>query len=404
MAFRNIIRHRTRSIAIGFLISFSAAAVLIATTFSNTVNTNMIHAVTGSSTGNIQIHNEIMKDIDIYTSPVAETPLFADADRVISLLDIKGVKNIAPRLRLQGLFMTDTQSTATVLTGITPEIEKEISYKLLITDGNYIKNKNGIIIGKNLQEELGIKVGQTIRYYNNDTQGNVVSMEFLVDGVFTSDGLSLYMDNYVFGDIDYIRENIGYQNGEVTEVVIQLENSANREDVLKEINQILDAGDLKLRADKWEDVAKTYSSVILATSLIPGAVVGLVFFVVIIGLFNTIIMGVLERTKESKILFAIGTSRLRLVFMYLSEYFLLGLLSTIVTTILCVPLILFFGKIGIQAKLEIVEYIFGGSRLYIHFDFTILLFTILLFTIFPALIASIISFKTINRLELVNIN
>ncbi|MDD4112844.1 MAG: FtsX-like permease family protein [Herbinix sp.] len=404
MAVGNLRNHRLRGFISGFLIFFSTVAIIIATTICTTINNNMEAAVIHSCTGDLQIHNSEMADIDVYSSTVAEIPLLLDSGKVKDQVSTPGIENIASRLRLQGLVMTEDQSTSVTLTGIESEIEKNISTKLMIIEGSYITKENGIIVGKDLYDDLEAEIGQAMTFYSTDLEGNVTDIPMVIEGVFTSDGLSIFMDTYLFAELNYVRKEIGFYNEEATEVVIDLDGSVPKEKVITNIRKgIIEKGQ-SLRIDKWEDIAQAYSSIISASTLIPVAMIVLIFIVVGLGLVNMVIMAILERMKEVKVLIALGTRHKSIIFINSLEYLLLGIIASAIGGLVCVPVILILGNIGIPATTGMIEYVFGGSKLYMGFQPLIIFRTVVILTLFPALIASIISSKSTKNISLVNIS
>lgn len=394
-----------RSLLSGILILISVIAIIAASTFCSTIKNNMTDAVVGSCTGDIQIHNSHIGNVDIYSSPAADTPLMTHSDSVCNLLkSVSGVKYITQRLRLQGLLMTSDQSTTTVLTGIQPAVEQKISNKLKIIEGSYLTRKNGVIIGKNLRDDMGIKPGQTIKYYISGADGKATEIKLIVDGVFDSDGLGMYMDTYMYANLNYLRDNLKYNNGEASDIAVALNGAYSRNTVINNLKQKISSNSLNLKVDKWETVANTYASVISASALVPTALLFLVFFIVLIGLINVVVMNMISRIRETKVLIALGTNNIQTSIMFSLEYLILGLIFSLIAVAICVPVILTIGYMGIPATSETVKYVFGGSYLHIQLNLAVLLETTLAFTLFPALIAFIVCFKKIRNLSLVNIN
>lgn len=404
IAMRNLKKHRLRSTISGILLFFSALAIIVVSTACLTITENMSNAVVGSCTGDIQVHNGDMEDIDVYSSPVAEIPILLDSESMEKEIMVSGVDGITSRVRLQGLLMIGDQSTTTMVTGIDASKEDKILDRIITTEGSWLTKENGLIIGQELYDNLGAKVGEEVNFYVNDSNGEVKEIKFTIEGVFTSDGLSIYMDTYMFGDLNYIRTAMGYTNGEATEIVLRVKDNASRNQVLRKIDDKIDKNNLNLRADKWEDIAATYGSIITASSMIPVACIILVFFVVGIGLLNTILMVVMERTRESRIFMAIGTSRVRIVLTYALEFLFLGFISSLLSVVVSLPIILALGSAGIPAKTEMLSYVFGGAYLYIQCNPWIFVFAVLIFTVFPALVAFLCALKGTKNLSLVSIN
>lgn len=404
MALRNLFNHKFRSSVCGILIALSTIFILGITILCFTIKDSMESAVVESCTGDLQIHNADMGDIDVYSSPVSDTPLLQQSEEISSLVkNIDGISDVASRLRVQGLLIYEEQSTGATLTGIHPDIEKNISSKIKIIEGTYITKENGMIIGRNMHDDLGISIGDTVALYTSNMEGEVNKISIVIEGVFTSDGLGMFMDNNLFANIEYVRDSTGHIDEEATEVVIRLNGTKSNEKVLKELEEIISQSSYNLRVDAWKDIAITYSSIISASILVPLALIFLIFLVVGIGLLNTVIMSILERTKETRILMALGTSRKRIIILFILEYLILGVVASLCAVIITVPIILYLGKVGIPATTSVVEYIFGGSYLYMVFKPEIALSVFIVFSLFPAIISYFAAKINTKHVSLVNI-
>lgn len=405
MALRSLGRHKKRTCVNCLLIFLSTLVVFFAFSFCRTVNDNMREAVVGCATANIQIHDESQPDIDIYSTPPAETVIFeANTEMIEELKKVSGIVAVSERLRLQGLFTFDVKSTSSVLTGIVPDTEEKILTGIKVTEGKKVTKKNGIIIGEALKEKLKAQVGDTISYAMIDAQGSMTQIEFEVEGVFYADGLDMYMGTYAFCNLYYLREKLRYEHSEVTEVVVRTEKSGIEEDVSERIEASVDLNKYGLKAYTWNEVAETYSSVIQTSTIIPGVVSISVIIVVILGLINNIIINFMERKKENGILSALGTSRMKLIWNYGNEYMVVGAITSGITLLISIVAIIIIGYIGISTKTEILTYIFGGRTLHLRLFWDVVVITFLLFSLAPAAVAVAVSLWGTKKIDLTHLS
>lgn len=405
MAIRSLLRHKKRSIVNAILISTSTFVVFFAFTFCRTVNENMQEAVVGCATGDIQIHDSKQPDIDIYSTPPVETILFdSNQDLIDSLSNIKGVTAVSQRLRVQGLFTFKEKSTSSILTGIFPLYEKNILTGIHILEGENISKENGIILGKTLQEKLGINLGDTITYSITESNGNLTQVNFEVEGIFSAEGLDMYMGTYAFCNIDYLRAELGYLSEVTSEIVLRIDYQNDVDEMLNKINSGVGLSTYGLKAMKWSDIAETYSSIIQTMTIIPGIVSVCVIILVILGLVNNIYINFMERKKEQSTMSALGTSRGRLVFNFGCEYMVIGAWVAGITLIMSTIVIGILGTVGITTTSEIVAYIFGGNSLHLKFFGDIFIITFLLFVVVPAFVAIVISYVGTRRIDLAHLS
>ncbi|MGV0034882.1 MAG: ABC transporter permease, partial [Candidatus Azotimanducaceae bacterium WSBS_2022_MAG_OTU7] len=73
---------------------------------------------------------------------------------------------------------------------------------------------------------------------------------------------------------------------------------------------------------------------------------GLIVFIVFIGVLNTVLMSVLERTREFGVLRAIGSRPMQLVRLITLETFMLAFISVMVGLLLILPIIYWSAEVG----------------------------------------------------------
>ncbi|GHU92012.1 hypothetical protein FACS189476_12760 [Spirochaetia bacterium] len=90
----------------------------------------------------------------------------------------------------------------------------------------------------------------------------------------------------------------------------------------------------ELEVFTWEEYNADYLGYESLEYGATGIVSGLLFFLALIGISNTMLLAILERTKEIGMMRAMGMTNGQLVFVYMTEAFFLGLLGSILGVIL----------------------------------------------------------------------
>ncbi len=83
-----------------------------------------------------------------------------------------------------------------------------------------------------------------------------------------------------------------------------------------------------------------------------------------LGILNTALMSVFERTREVGTIRAVGWRRSRVVMLFLLEGLFLGIAGAVLGGLLGAGLVRFFSVYGIPAFSEAQRYHYGGDRLY----------------------------------------
>lgn len=180
-----------------------------------------------------------------------------------------------------------------------------------------------VLVGRGIADALGKKAGDTIHIEDQD---------FHIKGII--EPTNPFDSNSVVATLADVQQLMGRQ-GVVSEVQVQVEPSVNNEDALRgvcrDIENLRDAAGqpLGLKAQPTRQFVSGATESQLGTSL-AWAVTVIVFALSLVGMLNTMLMSVSERTRELGVLRAIGWRRRRLLRMILGESVLLGVAGAIV--------------------------------------------------------------------------
>jgi ABC-type lipoprotein release transport system permease subunit len=194
----------------------------------------------------------------------------------------------------------------------------------------------GILIGEKLADRLKVKVGSKVRVMAQRADGEIGAELYRVRGIFHSLSPAISRHRVLVGETS-ARKLLGV--GDVAhQIVIQLERAGDADDVAARLRlelggsyEVLSYGDLLPALRNIERLADLF--VWIAALFIYG-LVGL-------GILNTLLMSVLERTREFGVLRAVGTRPARVVAQVLGESFWIATLS---------------GAVGLAAGLALTWY------------------------------------------------
>ncbi len=85
----------------------------------------------------------------------------------------------------------------------------------------------------------------------------------------------------------------------------------------------------KLDLTSWEDETSFLTRILTALDAITAALITILLVIIVLGIMNTLWIAIRERTREIGTLRAIGMQRSRVLWMFLSEAFLLGFGGTV---------------------------------------------------------------------------
>lgn len=175
-----------------------------------------------------------------------------------------------------------------------------------------------IILGAGAARDLQLKLHETVR---------IRERPFRVVGILKPTG-SDQDDHAVYLDLQKLEEFVEVQ-GLVSLVFVQASPESDRALLTQEIQKTLRSAvtDQEFLVQSSRQLSELVGSALALVRWVLGAIAGISLLVGGIGLANTMLMAVLERTHEIGILKAVGAKRRHILRLFLIEAGLLGLLG-----------------------------------------------------------------------------
>lgn len=189
----------------------------------------------------------------------------------------------------------------------------------IINGRGFTENSDEIIIGKRASQSLNKTVGDTINLFGRD---------FKVTGIYETG--SMWEDTGSFVSLPLLQE-LGEQPDQVSMIFVKLKNNANLEEVTSNVennytNELVTIKTIEdfNRVNKGLDTIDTAAWAISLLAILIGG----------IGVINTMVMSVYERTREIGVLKASGWKNRRIMIMIMGESIVLTLVSYIIGVII----------------------------------------------------------------------
>lgn len=315
MAWRNIWRNKTRSLVIMLSVAVGLLAGLGVLSLYKGMMRSRIRTVIDSEVAHLQVHHrEFKKDYD---------PAFVlgnSSELLKSLQAYPGVRLAVPRTVVQGMLVTPTGSAGVQINGIVPESEYSISKlkeKIIEGEGFHSDKKNEIVIGKKLANKMKLKLGSKLVLTFTDTSDNIVSSAFRISGIYQSGNAPLDEVN-VYVTINTLNDLI-LSGDAYHEIAILLSN----DEELESIQEKLKTQHPSLLIESWREISPETDFMVKTVDQFSYIIMIIILIALAFGILNTMLMSVLERTREIGMMVALGTSRVRIFFLVLLETILL---------------------------------------------------------------------------------
>ncbi len=241
------------------------------------------------------------------TSPIRDRDIVLD-----NLLKIDGVVGGAAFLDGQALISSNDKMMGILLRGINRDPNKRlIKMENYLKKGTLTLDNNRAIIGSELASHFRLGVNDKfsiVSPLHNETK------EFIVSGIFNS-GRYDYDLNLIFCSIEEVAALFAME-GAVTGIGLKIEDVFNAENVKRDVRANL-RGPYKILT--WKDLDRNLFSALKLEKIVMFLVVALIVFVACFNIIGTLIMTVMEKTKDIGILKAIGATRLGIMAVFFFE-------------------------------------------------------------------------------------
>jgi putative ABC transport system permease protein len=353
IAFRNLVQHRRRTLFLGAAIAAVTALLVLLNGLSTGVRETMIDTATTLSTGHVNVGG-------FYKVTAGQAaPVVTNYKKVLAVVEktVPEMEFAVHRGRGWAKLVSDTGSMQAGITGIDIRSEPKFSSVLQLESGKLedLAQPGTILLFDNQAEKLGVKVGDALTISAPTTRGTNNTIDVRIVAIAHSLGLLSTWNCFI--PIESLRAL--YQINQDATGVIQI--MLNRKDfdhipaIAARLRQALDQAGYrimepdprafwmkfqsvsredwtgqKLDVTNWEDEISFMTWTLKALEGMSAVLIVILVAIIIIGIMNTMWIAIRERTREIGTLRAIGMHRREVLWMFLLESLMLGLLATIV--------------------------------------------------------------------------
>lgn len=349
IAWRNVWRNKLRSIIIICAVTVGLFGAIVYYTFAMGLMQQRIESAISNEISNIQIHTpEYLLNEEIkFTIP--------ESNRIVDEIKaIDGVKAVSSRLKSMAMASTAETGTGVMLNGIEPENEIQVTklFEQLI-EGEYIKNSDRIpiLIGKKLAKKLNARIKSRIVITVANIDGIITYGAFRIVGIY-------HTENDMFDEMNvFVRKNdlaklLNVKEQDSNELAIALYNHDLSESITAQLktkySSEIDQEKLSIRS--WKEIVPSLNAMIAMMDYFGYVFLIIILFALAFGIVNTMLMVVMERTKEIGMLKAIGMVNRRIFNMIMFETIFLSIIGGLfglVISILCVE---YYGNHGFSLE------------------------------------------------------
>jgi len=331
IAWRNLWRNKGRTLITAAAVFFGVLLSTLMSSMQEGSYSSMVQNVVQFYSGYLQIQNE-----DYWEEKTIHNTFIPPDSIIQSVQSIKGITNLAPRLESFALASSEEITRGTILFGIDPEKENEITnVGRWMSDGAYLESgDNGVLVASDLAKYLGVSVDDTLVLLGQGFHGVSAAGKYPVKGLIKLPNPNLNRQ-IIYMDIGLCQEFFTAENL-ITALIVMIEDPYDLHRVHKLMNETISS---PFSVMTWEEMQPELVQMIEADR--AGAVMmkGILYIIIGFGILGTITMMLSERLREMGVIIAIGMQRLQLGIIMFFETVLIGLIGVLAGFAVSIPVI-----------------------------------------------------------------
>ncbi len=361
LAWRNLWRNPRRTVITLIVVAVGLWSVIFFNAFMVAWGESGKKEALELLTGHVQIHAPGYLD-----NPSLET-LMAPPDAALArALDDPSIRAWAGRLTLPGVVVSEYKTRPAMITGVDPGAEARLSsLPGKVVQGRYLSGPEdaGVVIGLNLAQRLNTGLGRRVILMSQNTDGSMSEQSFDVVGLFDADKET--EDLRLFTGIEAMRDFVRLPDGELSGIVVLLKDEETLSRMVARLEQAAPGLDVR----SWKELSLLLATMDAFMGTFIFIWLGVVFSLMAIGIVNTQLMAVFERTHEFGLLRALGMKPRHVLLLVTLEGVLLIGAGVVAGVLLgAATIAATSGGIDLSAFSAGLEMFQGGKVVYPSFD------------------------------------
>ena len=335
LALKNLIRYRTRTLAVGLIIAFAVFFYILFDALMAGMNEMSYEGIIDYETGHLQIVNSS------YWQEEKKLPLDdlipLDLLRRIKLEEVQGYRGSSAELAFQARLNNGINELPVVGRGVVPEdLLSVFSLADKFVEGEmFSSGEQRVVMGKRLADLMDVGVGDYVILLVRDKNNTFNTIEAEISGLVHT--INHNVNNFlVYMPLDVAQEALAVDDV-VSKVVVRLDHKEQAPQAAGVLESKLQRLDGDLAVYKWDDTdALSFSSYAATENQI---ILGIILLIAAIAIINTVILAALERMREIGTMKAMGLDVREIVYLFVIESTGIGVLGG------CIGLVM--GAVGV---------------------------------------------------------
>jgi len=362
LAMRNVFRHKARSIITLSTIIFGCIALIFVGGFFHNIFWQMRESYINAHTGHIQVYKEG------FNKGGRREPfnyLIENYDEVKTLIKtFPEVNFVTGRIQFAGLISTGDTTMSFLAQGVEPQHERTLHMSeikdlreffrhrkddaglpiIIAGDGLAEDDKYGITLGQGLAESMDVQEDTPIILLANTVGGSTNAMDMNIRGLFFTSAKN-FDDSFLRMTLPTAQRFLNTSS--VQTVVVKLYKTEDTAKIKEVLQNTFKEKNLALELKTWEELADFYTKTVELFSKFYLIMAIIITAVVVLGIFNTMNMSVMERISEIGTMMALGVKKRGVLKLFLCEGIVLGVIGGMIGLIVGSCSVAIVSKVGI---------------------------------------------------------
>ena len=361
LAWRNLWRNPRRTLIAMAAIGFGYVMLLFVACLMAGLRQQMIESGTGLVLSDIEVHAPAYYPNRSIHQTLGERKGTNVSALLAAIAADPRIYAATPRVYGYGLVSAPHQSAGAEILGVDPNQEQKVTVlHTRIVKGSYLSEQipKGIVMGDKLATTIGVEVGSEIVLLTQAADGSMGNDLYTIVGIFHTN-LDETDQGLVLMCLPSLQELLRLPPVRIHEVGIKLHDITEATTAARALDVQLNKT-LPVRVRAWPELAPELADYVQFNRSVTFILFSIFFLLAIIGVINTMLMAVIERTRELGMLMAVGMRPVQVVGLILAEAAGLAGASLVLGGAIGVPLLWYLQVHGLDLGGAIDELSLAG--------------------------------------------
>jgi ABC-type lipoprotein release transport system permease subunit len=357
LCWKNIWRNKRRTLITVNAIGLGVMALVFLRNYYDTFHEQVIQNVIRYHSGHLAIS---AKDFEKNHS----TQIFVENGSQVSnwLKSRPEVLAASQRVLFSAMLSSARGSTHLMMMAVEPKAEAQVTgFSQKVIKGDFFKasKERSIILGIKAAETLSVDVGSKVVLLTQWVDGYKCNELFFVAGLFETQSEADKLVGLIQLNEGKTLLSLKSESFHQTAVVLKNDEEAVP---FKALFENTFQGNSKLEMFSWKELQRPVVAMIELDRAVNRLLMILILCVAALGIANSILMSIMERTREFGVMLAIGTDRKEVIKMVVVETLLLTLVGVLLGNLFGWLVTGFFNQIGFDLRwLTAKDFVIQGA-------------------------------------------